>query len=48
MVGASQRVARALLVVGTVAAVFGLSKLHASRIAEPAYDFTSSFRFGWA
>lgn len=33
---------------GTVAAVFGLSKLHASRIAETSYDFTNSFRFGWA
>ena len=31
-----------------MAAVFGFSKLHASRIADPPYDFTSSFRFGWA
>ena len=46
--GASQRLARVLLVVGTVTAVFGLSKLHASRIAALPYDFTSSFRFGWA
>lgn len=37
-----------MLVAGTVAAVFGFSKLHASRIADPPYDFTSSFRFGWA
>lgn len=42
------RSARVLLVAGTVAAVFGLSKLHASRIAATPYDFTSSFRFGWA
>jgi lipopolysaccharide/colanic/teichoic acid biosynthesis glycosyltransferase len=42
------RSARALLVVGTFVAVFGLSKVHASRIAEVRYDFTGSFRFGWA
>ena len=46
--GASQRLARVLLVAGTVAAVFGLSKVHASRIAPDTYDFTGSFRFGWA
>lgn len=44
----SGRLSRALLVGGTLGAVFGLSKLHASRIADPPYDFTSSFRFGWA
>ena len=42
------RLSRAMLVLGTVAAVFGLSKLHASRIATTPYDFTNSFRFGWA
>lgn len=42
------RAARALLVLGTFGAVFGLSKLHASRIATLPYDFTGSFRFGWA
>ena len=42
------RTARDLLVAGTFVAVFGLSKLHASRIAPLAYDFTGSFRFGWA
>ena len=44
----SLRLSRTLLVGGTVAAVFGLSELHASRIADLRYDFTSSFRFGWA
>lgn len=40
-----RRVARALVLVGIVVAVLGLSKLHAVR---HAYDFTGSFRFSWA
>ncbi len=40
----SRRVARALLLLGTVVTVFGLSKFHAASIADPAYDFTASFR----
>lgn len=34
--------------VGIVAVVLGLSKVHASFIASPSYDFTASFRFPWA
>ena len=44
----SRRLARVLLLVGTAVAVFGSSKLHASRVADPPYDFTNSFRFAWA
>ena len=33
---------------GIVGVVLGSSKIHASVIADPAYDFTSSFRFPWA
>ena len=40
-----RRLARPLLVVGTVCIVLGLSKAHA---AANAYDFTDSFRFTWA
>jgi lipopolysaccharide/colanic/teichoic acid biosynthesis glycosyltransferase len=40
-----RRVARPLLVLGTAAAVFGLSKAHA---VAHAYDFTASSRFLWA
>lgn len=39
---------RWLSVLGDVAIVLGLSKVHAAWVAEPAYDFTGSFRFGWA
>ncbi len=42
------RLARLLTVLGIAGAVFGLSKFHASRVAVPAYDFTSSSRFVWA
>lgn len=44
----ARRTARALLYLGIVAAVFGLSKVHAAWVAEPAYDFTNSFRLTWA
>ena len=40
-----RRAARSLLVLGTLAAVLGLSKAHA---VAHAYDFTDSFRFTWA
>jgi lipopolysaccharide/colanic/teichoic acid biosynthesis glycosyltransferase len=40
-----RRVALALQYVGIVAAVFGLSKVHA---VAHGYDFTGSSRFGWA
>jgi lipopolysaccharide/colanic/teichoic acid biosynthesis glycosyltransferase len=41
------RLARLLLPVGIVVAVAGLSKIHASRIADPPYDYTGSDRFSW-
>jgi lipopolysaccharide/colanic/teichoic acid biosynthesis glycosyltransferase len=40
-----RRLARAFVLLGIVGTVFGLSKLHAVR---HHYDFTGSFRFGWA
>jgi lipopolysaccharide/colanic/teichoic acid biosynthesis glycosyltransferase len=40
-----RRVGRALLLVGTVAVVVGLSKAHA---VAHHYDYTASFRFGWS
>jgi lipopolysaccharide/colanic/teichoic acid biosynthesis glycosyltransferase len=40
-----RRLARAFVLLGIVGTVFGLSKLHAVR---HEYDFTGSFRFGWA
>jgi lipopolysaccharide/colanic/teichoic acid biosynthesis glycosyltransferase len=43
-----QRVARWLLFGGIVAVVVGLSKVHAAYIADPPYDYTGSFRFGWS
>lgn len=42
------RVPRVLLYAGNVAVVLGLGKVHASRIADPPYDFTGSFRFSWS
>src|SRR5215210_228421 len=33
---------------GIVVAVLGFSKLHAGWIADPAYDYTASFRFAWS
>jgi lipopolysaccharide/colanic/teichoic acid biosynthesis glycosyltransferase len=44
----TRRLARALLYLGTAAAVLGLSKVHAAWVAETPYDFTGSFRFAWA
>jgi lipopolysaccharide/colanic/teichoic acid biosynthesis glycosyltransferase len=43
-----KRGARALLILGPLVVVLAMSKYHAARIAEPAYDFVSSFRFPWA
>jgi lipopolysaccharide/colanic/teichoic acid biosynthesis glycosyltransferase len=40
-----RRLARALVLIGIVVVVLGLSKLHAVR---HEYDFTGSFRFTWA
>src|SRR5918992_1466061 len=40
-----RRLARPLLVLGTVAVVFGLSKAHST---ANGYDYTQSFRFGWS
>ena len=40
-----RRLARALVPLGIIGVVLGLSKLHAVR---HHYDFTGSFRFGWA
>jgi lipopolysaccharide/colanic/teichoic acid biosynthesis glycosyltransferase len=42
-----RRLARPLLYAGIVVIVFGLAKVHARYIADPPYDFTGSFRFGW-
>lgn len=36
--------ARLLTLAGVVVTVLGFAKFHASRVAEPAYDFTASFR----
>jgi lipopolysaccharide/colanic/teichoic acid biosynthesis glycosyltransferase len=44
----SRRIARAMVYGGTVVVVLGLSKIHAEWVADPSYDFTSSFRFAWA
>ncbi|HWJ60786.1 MAG TPA: sugar transferase [Acidimicrobiales bacterium] len=43
-----RRLARLLTFGGVVVIVLGLSKVHASSIADPPYDFTGSFRFAWA
>ncbi len=42
------RRARWLLYGGIVVAVAGLSMVHARLIAEPAYSYTGTFRFGWS
>jgi len=39
---------RWLSVLGDAAIVLALSKVHAAWVADPAYDFTGSSRFGWA
>ena len=43
-----RRASFALLFGSIVVVVLGASKLHAAWVAEPAYDFTASFRFPWA
>lgn len=43
-----RRSARILSFSGSVAAVGGLAKIHASLIATEKYSFTGSFRFTWA
>jgi exopolysaccharide biosynthesis polyprenyl glycosylphosphotransferase len=43
-----RRLARALTAAGTAVAVVGLSKVHAAWVADPPYDYTGSFRFGWS
>ena len=43
-----RRISLVLMFAGIAATVFGASKLHASVIATPSYDFTASFRFQWA
>ncbi len=45
---AMSRLARLLVVVTIPAVVLGLSKVHAAYWAANSYDFTSSFRLGWA
>jgi lipopolysaccharide/colanic/teichoic acid biosynthesis glycosyltransferase len=44
----SRRLARALVYLGIVAVVLGLSKIHAAVIADPPYSFHSTSRFAWA
>jgi lipopolysaccharide/colanic/teichoic acid biosynthesis glycosyltransferase len=43
-----RRAARPLLYLGIVAAVVGLSKVHAAYIANPPYSYHGTFRFGWS
>ena len=43
-----RRVANVLLHMGIVVVVLGLSKVHAAFVANPTYDYTSSFRLGWS
>lgn len=43
-----RRVARLLSFLGAATVVLALSKVHAAYIADPAYDFTGSFRLTWA
>ncbi|HEX7135292.1 MAG TPA: sugar transferase [Iamia sp.] len=42
------RLARWAYLVGVLATVVGLSKVHAAWVATPAYDYTSSARLGWS
>lgn len=46
--GRVRRLARLLSFLGAAGAVLGLSKVHASWVADPTYDFTGSSRFAWA
>ena len=43
-----RRFSRALVYLGIVGVVLGLSKVHAAYVADPPYSFTGSFRFVWA
>jgi lipopolysaccharide/colanic/teichoic acid biosynthesis glycosyltransferase len=43
-----RRVARYLTLVGPLLVVLALSKIHARYVADPAYDYTGSFRFAWS
>lgn len=43
-----RRAARPLLYLGIVAAVVGLSKIHAAAIANPPYSYHGTSRFGWS
>ena len=43
-----RRAARPLLYLGILAAVVGLSKIHAAYIANPPYSYHGTFRFGWS
>jgi lipopolysaccharide/colanic/teichoic acid biosynthesis glycosyltransferase len=42
------RLARPFLFLGIAIVVVSLSKLHASTLADPVYDYTGSFRFLWS
>jgi lipopolysaccharide/colanic/teichoic acid biosynthesis glycosyltransferase len=42
------RLARWAYLVGVLATVVGLSKVHAAWLATPVYDYTSSARLGWS
>ena len=44
----ARRTARCLVYLGLAGIVVGLSKVHAAAVAEPAYDYTGSFRFSWS
>jgi len=41
------RLARPLLYAGLLAIVSGLAQVHARVVADPPYDVTGTFRFGW-
>ncbi|MCU0268684.1 MAG: sugar transferase [Acidimicrobiales bacterium] len=43
-----RRLGRVLLYLGIVGVVLVLSKVHAAWIADPPYDYTGTFRFGWS
>jgi lipopolysaccharide/colanic/teichoic acid biosynthesis glycosyltransferase len=48
VVSTMTRLARWLSALVPPAVVLALSKVHAAWVADPPYDFTGSFRFGWA
>jgi lipopolysaccharide/colanic/teichoic acid biosynthesis glycosyltransferase len=45
--GGVRRLARPLLYAGLLAIVAGLAQVHARLVADPPYDVTGTFRFGW-